>query len=141
MTINATDLFERYMYDNKYDDVIDYTFPSFEVTDIALGQTIEAPLTNTDKLYIAGNVSAHNGRGDGNVACTLRRVTSDKSWHEFDCSIGSTPSFGGKTYRKLSTHTFVNMSGKFIPCLVFCLDFTCFLQEHCNFPRTGQNQV
>jgi DnaJ family protein C protein 11 len=111
MTVNATDLFERYMYGVEYDDVIESTLPTFEVTEVSFAQTIEAPLTNTDKLVLAGNVSAHNGNGSGSVGCTLRRVTSDKSWHEFDASFGNGPTFGAKLYRKLSTNTFVNMSG------------------------------
>jgi len=45
MRINATDLFERYMYDEYYDDVIESSFPSLEVTEISFAQTIDAPLT------------------------------------------------------------------------------------------------
>ena len=70
-----------------------------------------APLTLTDKFVIAGNVSTHNGKGSGSIGCTLKRVTSEKSSHEFDCSIGNGPHFGGKYYRRLSTNTFFNMSG------------------------------
>jgi len=111
MRVNATDLFERYMYDELYDDVIEPSLPTLEITEISFAQTIEAPLTLTDKFVIAGNVSTHNGKGSGSIGCTLKRVTSEKSSHEFDCSIGNGPHFGGKYYRRLSTNTFFNMSG------------------------------
>merc|ERR1712045_400309 len=63
MRVNATDLFERYMYDELYDDVIEPSLPTLEITEISFAQTIEAPLTLTDKFVIAGNVSTHNGKG------------------------------------------------------------------------------
>lgn len=111
MTVNATDLFERYLYDERYDDIIESSFPVFEVTEVSFAQTVEAPLTNTDKVVLAGNVSARNGVGSGSINCALRRVTSDKSWHEFEVGVGNGPSLGAKLYRKLTTHTFVNVSG------------------------------
>ena len=78
-----------------------------------------APLTLTDKFVIAGNVSTHNGKGSGSIGCTLKRVTSEKSSHEFDCSIGNGPHFGGKYYRRLSTNTFFNMSGEYFYGIIF----------------------
>ena len=56
MRVNATDLFERYMYDEIYDDVIPPSLPSLKISEISFGQTIEAPLSLTDKLIISGNV-------------------------------------------------------------------------------------
>lgn len=56
MTVNATDIFERYMYDETYDDVIDPIFPTLEVTEVTIGQTIEVPLTNTHKVVLSGNL-------------------------------------------------------------------------------------
>ena len=42
MTVNCTDLFERYLYDEEFDDVIDANsgLPSFEITEISFGQTV-----------------------------------------------------------------------------------------------------
>jgi len=52
--VNATDLFERYMFDSSYDDVIDPVLPTLEVTEVTIGQTIEVPLTNTHKVILSG---------------------------------------------------------------------------------------
>ena len=41
MRVNATDLFERYMYDESYDDVIEPSLPTLEITEISFAQTIE----------------------------------------------------------------------------------------------------
>ena len=41
MRVNATDLFERYMYDELYDDVIEPSLPTLEITEISFAQTIE----------------------------------------------------------------------------------------------------
>ena len=42
MTVNCTDLFERYLYDEEFDDVIDANsgLPSLEITEISFGQTV-----------------------------------------------------------------------------------------------------
>jgi len=111
MTINATDLFERYLYDEGLNDYLDSSIPSLEVSEISFSQTIEAPITNSDKVTLSGHVTTRDGTGSGNVGCSLRRVTSEKSWHEFSASIGNGPTFKTDAYRKLSTHSFVNMSG------------------------------
>jgi DnaJ family protein C protein 11 len=58
------------------------------VTEISFGQTIDAPLTVTEKLTLSGEVSSHNGRGDGSITCLIKRVTSDSSSHELHASIG-----------------------------------------------------
>ena len=113
MSINATELFERYHHDERYDDVIEATLPSIEVSQITFGQTIEAPLTNTDNLTLSGNVSTQNGRGSGSVGCTLRRVSSEKSWHEVSTSVGEGFSLAGKAFRRLTARTFGDMSGSF----------------------------
>jgi hypothetical protein len=44
------------MYDETYDDVIDPIFPTLEVTEVTIGQTIEVPLTNTHKVVLSGNL-------------------------------------------------------------------------------------
>ena len=45
MRVNATDLFERYMYDEAYDDVIEPSLPTLEITEISFAQTIEGNFT------------------------------------------------------------------------------------------------
>lgn len=111
VTVNATDLFERYMYDETYDDVIEPILPTLVVTEVAIGQTIEVPLTNTNKVILSGNVASQNGSGSGSVGCTFRRVSSMKSWQEFDVSFGAGPSVGAKFNRSLTTNIFANVSG------------------------------
>ena len=76
------------MYDEYYDDVMASSWPVLEVTEISFGQTIDAPLTVTEKLTLSGEVSSHNGRGDGSITCLIKRVTSDSSSHELHASIG-----------------------------------------------------
>ena len=59
-------------------------FYSFRlVSEISFGQTIKAPITNTDNVTFSGNVSTRDGTGSGAVGVSLRRVTSESSWHEF----------------------------------------------------------
>jgi len=111
MTINATDLFERYLYDEWLNDYIDSSVPTLEVSEISFSQTIEAPLTNSDKVTLSGNVHTRDGTGSGSVGCSLRHTASEKQWHDFSASIGNGPTFKTDAYRKLSTHSFVNMSG------------------------------
>jgi hypothetical protein len=56
MTVNATDLFDRYLYDAEFDDVIDETgaLPRIEVSEISFGQTIDCPITNSDNVVLSG---------------------------------------------------------------------------------------
>jgi len=111
MTINATDLFDRYLYDSEYDDLIEGDFPHFEVSKMVLSQSIQAPLTSSDTATLAGNISTSNGTGSGSINCGLRRVSSGGAWQEVEVGVGSGLSLGAKIYRKLSERNFVNMSG------------------------------
>ena len=77
------------MYDEYYDDVIESSFPSLEVTEISFAQTIDAPLTVTEKMTLSGDVSSHNGRGNGSITCLIKRTTSESSSHEVHASIGN----------------------------------------------------
>ena len=60
VTVNATDLFERYMYDEAYDDVIESVLPTLEVTEVTIGQTIEVPITNAHKVVLSGEFFYYN---------------------------------------------------------------------------------
>jgi len=111
MTINATDLFDRYLYGSEYDDLIEGDFPHFEVSRMSLSQSIQAPLTPSDTATLAGNINTSNGTGGGSISCGLRRVTSESAWQEAEVGVGSGLSLGAKMYRKLSERNFVNMSG------------------------------
>lgn len=111
MTVDATDLFDRYLYDSEYDDLIDSSLPHLEVSEISLAQSIQAPLTTSDTATLSGNLSTTNGTGNGSVSCGIRRVTSAAKWQEVEFSVGNGATIGGKMYRKLTARTFVNMSG------------------------------
>jgi len=111
MTINATDLFDRYQFDSEFDELIDSSLPVLEVSEMSLAQSIQAPLTTSDTATLSGNISTSNGTGRGSISCGLRRVTSAAKWQEVEVSVGSGASVGGKIYRKLSGRIFVNMSG------------------------------
>ena len=75
-------------------------------------------LSNIMLIYISRDnfgyfiFSTQNGAGAGSVGCTLKRVTSDRSSHDFDISIGSGPYLGAKYYRRIYNETFFNVSGR-----------------------------
>jgi len=111
MTINATDLFDRYLYDSEYDDLIEGELPHFEVSKMSLSQSIQAPLTPSDTATLSGNISTSNGTGSGSLNCGLRRVTSEAASQEVEVGVGSGLHLGAKMFRKLSERNFVNLSG------------------------------
>merc|ERR1719309_251078 len=111
MTINATDLFDRYLYDSEYDDLIEGDLPHFEVSSMSLSQSIQAPLTTQDTATLSGNLSTSNGTGNGSIKCAMRRVTSESAWQEAEIGVGNGLNMGAKMYRKLSERNFVNLSG------------------------------
>ena len=41
MTVNATDLFDRYLYDEEYDEYIDSGWPNLEVSKLSISQSIQ----------------------------------------------------------------------------------------------------
>ncbi len=54
--INASDLFERYMHNEIYDDVMASSIPVFEISEISFAQSIEAPVSLTNKFIVSGDV-------------------------------------------------------------------------------------
>ena len=149
LSVNATDLFDRYNYSPELDEAIDAEdaqggigIPSMEVTEIAFGQTIDFPLTNSDNVVLSGkhfpqyfvnhscfpyfpcknkyflnfeflgNVSSRNGNGSGSVSCSWKKVHSDSLSHELDLAFGNWPRFGAKAFKRLTKKSFANMSGK-----------------------------
>ena len=110
--VNATDLFERYLYEEEVDDVIEHSLPSLEISEISFGQSIDCPLTLNDNVVLGGSVAASNGVGDGGVEVAWRRTVSDKSWFDVNVGVGSTRGhLGSKFFRRFSNRTFMNMSG------------------------------
>eukprot|EP00095_Tigriopus_kingsejongensis_P005439 maker-scaffold224_size251237-snap-gene-0.18 protein:Tk05439 transcript:maker-scaffold224_size251237-snap-gene-0.18-mRNA-1 annotation:"-like protein subfamily c member 11" len=111
MTIDARDLFERYLYDEEFDDVIESSLPSLEISEISFGQTIDCPITNADNVVLSGNVATSNGTGHGGVGCSWKRVVSEKTSYETSIQLGNASNLGTKLFRRLTPRTFVNMSG------------------------------
>ncbi len=69
--MNATDLFDRYLYESELDEAIDDLggglgggVPSLEVTEISFGQTVDCPITNSDNVVLSGEL------GRGRKCCT-----------------------------------------------------------------------
>jgi len=111
MTVNATDLFDRYLYDSTYDELIDSELPRFEVSKLSLAQSIQAPLTTSDTATLSGNISASNGRGDGGFNFGYRRLHTVNAWQEMNVSLGNGLGLEGKMFRKIRDRLFANMSG------------------------------
>ena len=50
--VNATDLFDRYLYDSEYDDLIEGDLPNLEVSRVVLEQSIQVGnLVTTSTIY------------------------------------------------------------------------------------------
>lgn len=58
--------------------------PYFEVNNMTLSQSVEAPLTLNDTVTFGGNIEAQNGNGNGNIMMLWKRLISEKSWTEVD---------------------------------------------------------
>jgi len=113
MTVNATDLFDRYLYEPEYDEYIESGLPELEVSKLSIDQSIQAPLSSRDTCTLSGNVHTSNGNGGGGLKCALRRITGDTGWMEAELGVdeGKVLSSSAKFYRKLTERNFVNMSG------------------------------
>lgn len=110
ITINATEIFTPIDDDVPYYDLRDlFGLPHVEISGMALNQSIEAPLTSSHTAVLGGNLSSHNGRGSGNMTCSLRRVISDCSWAEVEMGAGSGLSLGLKGFRSFSQGFFCNI--------------------------------
>ena len=85
MTVNATDLFDRYLYSSgdqlvifeklesspflEYDDIVEGELPQFEVSEIKFEQSIEAPLTPTDTATLSGSSPNTSGQNIPSRSC------------------------------------------------------------------------
>ncbi|KAK4326997.1 hypothetical protein Pmani_002515 [Petrolisthes manimaculis] len=111
ITVNATDLFSIYDDDPPFLDLRDlFGIPHIEISGMNLNQSIEAPLTNRDTAILSGNLSSHNGNGNGGINCSIRRVTSDKGWGEVEVGAGNGLSLAAKGFRNFSRGVFGNGS-------------------------------
>ncbi|KAK3881827.1 hypothetical protein Pcinc_013759 [Petrolisthes cinctipes] len=111
ITVNATDLFSIYDDDPPFLDLRDlFGIPHVEISGMNLNQSIEAPLTNRDTAILSGNLSSHNGNGNGGINCSIRRVTSDKGWGEVEVGAGNGLSLAAKGFRNFSRGVFGNGS-------------------------------
>lgn len=84
-------------------DVFSSSFlPNVEVSSMTISQSIEAPLTRTDTLTLAGSLKIENGNGSGNVSVSTRRVFSHRVWGETTFEAGNGP--------RLTFRAFANMT-------------------------------
>ncbi len=60
--------------------------PHFEISNMGITQSVEAPLTNRDSVFLSGNLGNQNGVGSGSISTTYRRLTSDRGWTEVNVS-------------------------------------------------------
>lgn len=97
--VNMSDFFD----DQEIDG-----FPSIEVTQMMMSQSIDAPLTDRDTLTLSGTMSVSNGTGNGTVGTAMRHVISAKTWTEVEFVVGQGPVLAFKGFRNLTNRCFVN---------------------------------
>ena len=51
-----------------------------EMTEFAVAQSIDIPLTSQDTGTITALATTRNGRGSGSFTASLRRILADLSW-------------------------------------------------------------
>ncbi|XP_055630743.1 dnaJ homolog subfamily C member 11 [Toxorhynchites rutilus septentrionalis] len=101
--INATEIFSK--SEDDYDE--GGLFPAIEVSGMSMSQSIEAPMSRTDTVMLAGNLHLQNGVGGGNFMLSGRRLIN-KGWFEVDCGAGSGPVLGLKGSRNLTNRLFLS---------------------------------
>ena len=83
--IDATEFFDYY----EALDAVEYrTIPRPEISQMAISQSVECPLTVKDTAVLSGSLTAQNGNGGGSVTGVYRRVLSHKSWAEVRYYLG-----------------------------------------------------
>lgn len=103
VNINATDIFSS--YDDEFGE--EKGFPNIEVSGMSISQSIEAPITDSETMSLSGNLSSHNGIGNGGFVISGRRLIN-KGWFEMDLGAGNGPTVGIKGSRTLTPKIFVN---------------------------------
>ncbi|KAK2157929.1 hypothetical protein LSH36_181g03013 [Paralvinella palmiformis] len=107
--IDASDMFDRY----HAIDAMEYSssLPNIEINEISISQSIECPLTTKNTAIIAGNLASRNGRGQGQISVTGRRLVSDNGWAEVELSAGDGTAIIVRGFRTLWRRAFGTMSG------------------------------
>ena len=109
--INATDLFERYMYDETYDDFIEPSLPSIDVSEIGYAQTIDWKLSPTQTFTLSSDISTRRNTGEGSVGLSFRHLGTNYAWEQGSFSFGNGPSLSGSIFRILPAKTFATLTG------------------------------
>ncbi|XP_064641840.1 dnaJ homolog subfamily C member 11-like [Lineus longissimus] len=104
--IDATDVFDRYEADD-YGSM----FPTVEIRNMSIAQSVECPLTSKDTATLGGSLHTQNGTGGGSMSAAVRRIISEKSWAELEVSGGSGPAVHLKGFRTLHKRMFGTMAG------------------------------
>lgn len=79
---------------------------SVEISGMTMFQSIEVPMTTNNTATLSGNLSVHNGQGNGRFTIAARRVISSKGWVEVDLGAGNGLSMGGKGSRNFGKRIF-----------------------------------
>lgn len=96
--VDATDVFEQYSIDYEP------TLPNVEISTMHITQSVECPLTTKETLTLSGQLSSYNGKGQGNVTASIRKIFNHKTWGEADLTLGSDPSLGFRCFRAFWPH-------------------------------------
>nr|XP_058958822.1 dnaJ homolog subfamily C member 11-like [Pocillopora verrucosa] len=102
--VDATDLFDNY---NLIDSFNERVLPNIEVSSMSISQSIEAPLTRTDTLTLAGNLKIKNGNGDGSVSVSTRRLFSHSKWAEATFEAGNGPNLTLRGFANLTQRSHI----------------------------------
>ncbi|CAK9292552.1 unnamed protein product [Gordionus sp. m RMFG-2023] len=126
ITLNATDLFSPYNYNDSYfqeystsksnNIIFNFIRAAFNAIDsihlmsMSINQSVESQLTQKDNLQLASSVNTKNGAGAGEIATLFRRIHSPDKWSEIEASFGNDLTIGFKHFRSLSTRMYINGS-------------------------------
>ncbi|XP_078696135.1 dnaJ homolog subfamily C member 11-like isoform X2 [Branchiostoma floridae x Branchiostoma belcheri] len=105
--VDATDVFDPY---DAYEEE-ERRFPRVEISQMSISQSVDMPLTSKDTAALSGSLQSQNGMGGGTVNCSLRRITSDQGWAEFEVGAGEGLFWGLKGYRVISKGCWGQVSG------------------------------
>jgi len=138
LKVDATDLFDRYLYDAEYDDLIPSDMPHFEVSKLSMSSAIQAPLTNTDVASLRGSLTTSNGKGSGKFTTSYKRINTATSWQEASLTLGDGVGVDTVIYRRLANRLFINMSGS-VQLVRHDIKpgFTCSLENHLDAHTVG----
>jgi hypothetical protein len=102
MGINATSLFDTIEESNENEDE-EKNLLDFKITDFALQQGADIPLSSKDSATINVSISSQSNKiGSGSLGGSFRRVMSSNSWIECRGSIGTNKSAVIKGFRRFT---------------------------------------